>query len=446
VWTTDFGKHERRKRAKLRKAMKTAQDQTSPRAPASGAVFNLRFSILNLKFPVFLTLLVLSGSLPLPAQTATWTEITHPSSPAFAHHDMTYDNARHRLILAGRTTFSAGPFAVYAGAADGSWTPLPAPSPALPGTNDVELAYDSHRDRVVLYNPVGNKVWEFDGTNWTVLTTATMPIQCRDGAMLEYDPLRRQTVLVACTNKALPWLQQPSETWLWDGSDWRLAAGTNASPPVAAYGGMAFDAARGEMVLLTMDTMQTWTFNGTTWTQRSPATVPSPGLYAFFMAYDAASQRVVFYGGLGSKSPYSMPRDTWAWDGTDWSKLTAAVSPPANIDYGFAYFPERGGVVMHGGWGDPDWRFRTNVWLLTIQSAPQAAIRFTDIRLLGGQLSLTSTGRVQTGASQVLQASTNLPLTNAWAGVQTNPAPAATNLWTVPLQGPARFFRLREQP
>jgi len=186
--------------------------------------------------------LALAGCLDLHAQTAKWTEITTTNSPALAHHDMTYDSLRHRLIAAGRTAFRAEPFAIYAGAADGSWTPLPAPSPALPGTNDIELAYDSHRDVVMLYTTATNKVWEFNGTNWSVLTAATAPIQCADGALLEYDPLRRKTVLVACKDKALPWLQQPSETWLWDGSDWTLAAGTNASPPVAAYGGMAFAA------------------------------------------------------------------------------------------------------------------------------------------------------------------------------------------------------------
>jgi hypothetical protein len=53
---------------------------------------------------------------------------------------------------------------------------------------------------------------------------------------------------------------------------------------------------------------------------------------------------------------------------------------------------------------------------------------------------------VQSGASQVLQASTNLALTNAWANAQTNLAPAATNLWTVPLEGAAKFFRIRANP
>jgi hypothetical protein len=613
---------------------------------------NSRFAICSLNFPGLAALLAWVGGLNLDAQTATWTEITHPSSPAFAHHDMTYDSLRHRLIAAGRTFIMAQPFAIHAGAADGSWTQLPAPSPALPGYQDIELAYDSHRDVVVLYTTATNKVWEFDGTNWTVITATTTPIQCADGAQMQYDPLRRKTVLVGTTG--YPGVSKMSETWFWDGTDWTLAAGTNASPRGAAGGGMAFDAARGEMVLLTMGTMQTWTFNGTNWTERSPATVPSPGLWVFDLAYDPVSQRVVFFGGETRVSPPTYPTNTWAWDGTNWMKIEAATGPPGVIDYALAGFPERGGLVMHGGWGPSNWNFRTNVWLLTLDSAPaclppppglvgwwpgngdatdwaganhgtpagdvafppgqvgaafaitgsgrvrfdskfpfhepgdatvafwlkapppgghecvlwtrldtadanrfninlnpggwfafdyrspggvlhlglgvlipldtwvhlvltrtgnsyavhtngvfaaslaestpdlpnavgwqisgrepwlfqggideltffnralsgeeiaalyaagragmcpQPPLRFIDIRPLGGQFSLTSIGRAPPGASQVLQASTNLALTNAWANVQTNPAPTGTNTWLVPRQGDLRFFRLWE--
>ncbi|MBI5383848.1 MAG: hypothetical protein HZA90_04085 [Verrucomicrobia bacterium] len=428
--------------------MKMTKQQTSPRALAPVAIRNFQFSILNLKLPLLAALLALAGSLTLHAQTTAWTEITHPSSPAFAHHDMTYDSLRHRLIVAGRTSIMQNTFAIYAGAADGSWTQLPSPSPALPGREDIELAYDSHRDVVVLYTTATNKVWEFNGTNWSVITAATTPIQCKDGAQMQYDPVRRKTVLVG--SDGWPGVDKVSETWFWDGTNWILAAGTNASPPGAAGGGLAFDAARGEMVLVAMRTMETWTFNGTNWVQRQPVTFPLPGVWVFDLAFHPPSGLVIFYGGehVNELEPWNSiyPTNTWAWDGNDWHKLEPPATPPETIDYGLTWFPERGGLVMHGGWGDPDWDFRTNVWLLTLQSAPQPVIRFTDARPLGGQFSLTSTGRVQTSASQILQSSTNLSLTNAWANVQTNPVPAATNTWLVPRAGEERFFRILERP
>ena len=387
----------------------------------------------------------LAGFEALLAQTTTWVENTTPTSPLLAHHDMTYDSLRGRLIVAGRTSIMSQSLGVYAGGSDGSWIRLSAPSPALPGKHDIELAYDSHRDAVVLYTDATNRVWELSGTNWSVVTAATAPVQCRDGALMQYDPLRRKTVLVGTPGPdltSLPEPTSPSETWLWDGVNWAQAADTNSSPVGAAGGGMAFDAARGEMVLLTMGTMQTWTFDGTNWTRRNPATTPSPGLWVFRLAYDPLNQLSVFFCGETTQMPLTYPRNTWAWNGTDWKKLAPLKSPPATIDYAFAYFPERNALVLHGGWNDPNWQFRKNVWLLTIQNE----VRFTGLDLGTADISLTSTGRVQTGTRQILQTTTNLAGPAAWVNTRTNAAPTATNTWLVPRQAGQEFFRILEQP
>lgn len=144
---------------------------------------------------------------------------------------------------------------------------------------------------------------------------------------------------------------------------------------------MTFDAARGEMVLLTMGTMETWTFDGAQWTRRTPATTPTPGLWVFHLAYDPENQLAVFFCGETTRSPLTYPRNTWVWNGTDWKKLAPLRSPPPTIDYAFAYFPERHALVMHGGWIEPNWQFLKNVWLLTIQNAPGTEIRFIGFNL-----------------------------------------------------------------
>ena len=373
---------------------------------------------------------------------ATWTEITAPSSPAFAHHDMTYDSARGRLVLAGRTSIMSSVFGMFAGAPDGTWTPLPVPSPALPGRQDVELAYDSHRDVVVLYTTSTNRVWEFNGTEWNVITAAHAPVQCADGASLQYDPVRRRTVLVG--SAGFPGVTNPSETWLWDGTDWTLAAGPDQSPHGAAGGSMTFDAARGEMVLLTMGNMETWTFDGSRWSPRTPVTKPSPGLWVFDLAYDPVRRLAVFFCGETTSPPAAYPRETWAWDGTDWRKLEIPSAPPETIDYALAYFPERNALVLHGGWGSPDWDFRNQVWQLAIGDAPPAGIRFTDIRAHDGQVDLTTVGRIREGAPQILQATTAAGSASVWVNLRTNAAPALTNAWTTPLDAPTRLYRLQE--
>ncbi|MCM8788455.1 MAG: hypothetical protein NC907_01555 [Candidatus Omnitrophica bacterium] len=41
--------------------------------------------------------------------------------------------------------------------------------------------------------------------------------------------------------------------------------------------------------------------------------------------------------------------------------------PPGNIDYAMEYFPSSGGIIMHGGWCEPDWSVRNEMWLLNNQ-------------------------------------------------------------------------------
>ena len=65
----------------------------------------------------------------------------------------------------------------------------------------------------------------------------------------------------------------------------------------------------------------TWTWDGTDWTQRHPAHSP-PGRDSMGMAYDAARGQVVLFGGV--RRPFYLG-DTWTWDGTDWSLSTAGL-------------------------------------------------------------------------------------------------------------------------
>jgi len=143
---------------------------------------------------------------------------------------------------------------------------------------------------------------------------------------------------------------------------------TNDPTPSARLSpGMAYDAARGRVVLFGGVDVNvfgdTWTWNGTDWTKRSPVLSPSAGS-GMGMAYDAARHRVVLFNGNGFG-------DTWTWNGTDWRKRTPVHSPPARSDMGMAYDAARGRVVLFGGsgasglfgdtwtWNGRDWRKRT---------------------------------------------------------------------------------------
>jgi hypothetical protein len=95
-----------------------------------------------------------------------------------------------------------------------------------------------------------------------------------------------------------------SDTWTWDGTIWTgrsLPADTD--PPAMSHPGMAYDAARNEIVVQP-DVDVGWS----TWTMETPSKLPpfrsSPGA-----AYDAVRRNVVVFGGCNYCD------ETWLWDG-----------------------------------------------------------------------------------------------------------------------------------
>lgn len=123
------------------------------------------------------------------------------------------------------------------------------------------------------------------------------------------------------------------------------------SPPPRAGHAMAYDAARNRTVVFGgydpsfAYLADTWEWDGTSWAQISTATSPSPRASAA-VAYDAATGRVVVFGGVDSTGPLG---DTWEWDGSDWTQRTPPSSPSARGAAAMAYDPSRSVLVLFGG-------------------------------------------------------------------------------------------------
>jgi hypothetical protein len=64
------------------------------------------------------------------------------------------------------------------------------------------------------------------------------------------------------------------------------------------------------------------------------------------MAYDAATGKVVLFGGW---TPSGALGDTWTWDGSTWTRQASAVSPPARRSAAMADDAATGNVVLFGG-------------------------------------------------------------------------------------------------
>lgn len=132
---------------------------------------------------------------------------------------------------------------------------------------------------------------------------------------------------------------------------------------------MVYDEARHQLLLFggtgaegnepSADRGSTWAWNGARWT-RIATTGPSPR-YLASIAYDAARQRVVLYGGeTGSYPDITVLSDTWEWDGHGWTRL-ATTGPSTRVHKSMTYDRARQRVVLYGGFNDQQGEIR-DVW------------------------------------------------------------------------------------
>jgi cysteine-rich repeat protein len=229
----------------------------------------------------------------------------------------------------------------------------PAENP--PQREFLAMAYDRHRERVVLFGGMtqrsawwdrdpDNDTWEFDGTAWARVFTPTVPSE-RYGHMMAYDEARRRVVLFGGLRHPEP----PGETWEYDGVDWiRRAPAT--SPPAKFYAAMAYDAARERTVLYggvvsddgwRLDDSGTWVWDGLDWATLPTTDEPGPR-EAPAMAYDRARERVVLFGG-------NIQADTWELDGDDWVPVPTPTVPLTRSFHAMAFHETLQAVVVSGG-------------------------------------------------------------------------------------------------
>jgi hypothetical protein len=222
-----------------------------------------------------------------------------------------------------------------------------------PARQASSMTYDAARSEVVLFGGYDSggvhlsDTWTWDGSTWTEQHPVTSP-SARDAPGLAYDALRDEVVLFGGrTDTAVL-----NDTWTWDGTNWTEQHPAK-SPPIRVGPGMAFDADRGNIVLFGgyqgcyhCNLRDTWTWDGINWKKQRPATSPSKR-DSMGMAYDAASGKVVMFGGIFWPNGKG---DTWTWDGSNWTQESPSSSPPARGFITMAYDAPRGEVVLFGGW------------------------------------------------------------------------------------------------
>lgn len=249
---------------------------------------------------------------------------------------LAYDGAGKRLILYGGnrvlfgTAEDTATFLDDMWAWDGeAWHPIPTPTP--PARAEAGVAYDSDRQRIVLFggyrNEDGGRIrlgdtWEWDGQRWEQKSSdGPSP---RNGAAMAYDAHRKRTVLFGGSGAS-------AETWEWDGHGW--ARIESAETEGRFNSAMAYDARREALLRFGGWTGEkrvadTWSYDGTRWT-RIPADGPA-GRNHTAMALDGKRGILVLFGGHDGDRVFG---DTWEWNGSSWSQRQEHAPRP-RVDNG----------------------------------------------------------------------------------------------------------------
>lgn len=343
---------------------------------------------------------------PTPAASSLWTPVCGAASApscgpqARDSASMAYDAAANSMVLFGGESCSSSTSCSVLGDTwtfNGSaWTKVcdsngtPTCGPAAPAPKDgASMAYDAATRSVVLYGglnctvsntsacgPFGS-TFTFNGSVWSQVCVTTSTAACGPGyrfyASMAYDAAHSNIVLfggVSCDSSGN--CNDSSDTWAFNGSAWTAVCGTSSTPSCGPQArdtaSMAYDAAHNNIVLFGGENCKssgasctalgdTWTFNGSTWTQQKLFSGP-PALQGASMAYDAAARDVVMFGGTSctasSTSTCGVFGDTASWNGSTWATVcdintTPACGPTGRAYAGMDYDATHNNLVLFGG-------------------------------------------------------------------------------------------------
>jgi len=192
---------------------------------------------------------------------------------------------------------------------------------------------------------------------WTLKVPTNSP-SARDKSAMVYDVLRQQIVLFGGVDNTGTSL---ADTWVWDGAVWTQKFPATI-PPARSDHAMAYDTSHGQVLMYGGASngfagfyKDTWVWDGTNWTQKFPSN--SPGAMVWHaMAYDGSQGRVVLFGGegVGGGGCFLVAcAETWVWDGANWTDVCAAFMgctvPTPRFWHSLTYDSFRNQVVLFGG-------------------------------------------------------------------------------------------------
>jgi hypothetical protein len=206
----------------------------------------------------------------------SWRTVSVLAGMPAAEGGFAYDSRRERFVLFGGSP-GGGQAHADTWEYDGSaWTRFAGAGP--PARLAHAMAFDERRGRVVVFGgsglgapgqprPTLDDTWEYDGQAWTqwqggdahpsARTSAGITYDSRRGLVIVFGGIRRGTLL--------------GDTWSWDGAEWKELSTSGPEPRAMGY--LAYDRRRDRVVLFGGrkqghphgDLSDTWEWDGTDW-------------------------------------------------------------------------------------------------------------------------------------------------------------------------------------
>lgn len=308
----------------------------------------------------------------------SWTHVSTNTPPLPRNAaGFSYDVATKNIVLTGGLTGCGAGAIAYTDTwtlSGSSWQRQPADpnSPSPGGMQSFTTAYDPDTSTVIalgIYSGCGvsTGMLSWDGTRWTrAPSDLTLPTPMFSRG-LAYDESARRLIAVGLT---APYSGEPAngpqgmETWAYGGGAWTKLSAPSSLPQLIGMS-VAYDARLGEVILFggapqskptgpaAAAHNETWALNGTSWSRIATPVSPPPRVDTA-MVYDPAIGATVIFGGASTDPSVqdSNPEvfdDMWTFDGTTWRQLHPPVVPPGRLEAQMAYDSDTGQIVLFGG-------------------------------------------------------------------------------------------------
>lgn len=295
--------------------------------------------------------------------------------PARAVHSMAWDSTRNRVVLFGgrQSPVETGADPVFLGDTwvyeNDNWRRIDSvETPTIRQT--AGLAYDSARDRVVLYG--GNilaadgtsftgryDTWEFDGTQWHQIIAEGPKVA---KPILAYDATSKQTYLIGLNDTGTTTVMY---RYVPASKEW-VAVTADKMPTCVNDGHMVYQSHTGRLLFLggvcatdTPALEEAFEFDGSTWTKLTIGAVGRGSGQA--TAYDPLRHEVVFFGGTAAFGTVLTSATGVYRDGV-WRQASVDYRPAPRSLARFDTDTASNTIWMYGGLDETSLFYYTDIW------------------------------------------------------------------------------------